>query len=89
MFCHILSQKRQLFVLLQPEPCASLISDGPNNVILTQKGVFLFYIIFLFRFKFCKTILLPPYHMAFGAQRHTIRRLEVLQRSNRHVVRRL
>jgi hypothetical protein len=30
-------------------------------------------------FRFCKTILLPSYHMAFGSKRHTIEQLEVLQ----------
>jgi hypothetical protein len=57
---------------------------------------FLFLYIFLWFFKniysisnFCKTIPLSLYDMSFGSNYHMVRRLEVLQCSNRRTTRRL
>jgi hypothetical protein len=51
--------------------------------------IFLFLQKYTTDFKFHKTILLPTYHMALGPKRHATQQLEVLQCSNRSVVRRL
>jgi hypothetical protein len=67
---------------------------GPwwKMLINARKMRFLFFDFskkYMTSFKFCITILLPPYHMAVGPKRNTIHRLKVLQCSTRCVARRL